>query len=452
MKHLSKIVWWEGMYLSPHHFQSQAQFFEDSIHFSASNLWFSPYGLLGAKLDEEALRNGTVSLLHARGVFPDGLAFHIPESDPPPAARGLADHFPPMREFLTVLLSIPPLRANAANCALDATNGQPGTRYIAEAQTLHDDNTGRDEKPIKLGRKNIRLLFDTEEAGDLLTLPLARVMRDSSGQYVYDPRFIAPCLQISASERLMQICRRLIEILEEKSAVLARGRRGGGGKFRAGFSAQEVASFWFQHSINAGLSPLRHLYLSKRGHPEELFAEMARLGGALCTFGLESNPANLPLYDHLHLDNCFEELDKHIRAHLEILVPSNCLEITLKMTKKYFYEGEVTDTRCLGRSRWVLSLQSSIGEAELISRAQQLVKFSSAENVGEVVKRALPGLRLTHLPMPPSAISPRVENQYFGISKTGPLWEQIMESRKVGVYIPGEIPSPEVELLVVLDN
>ncbi len=451
MKQLSKIVWSEGMYLSPHHFQTQARFFEDSIHFVASSIWYEAYGLVGSKLNDEALRNGTVSVVHARGVFPDGMPFQMPESDPAPPPRGVADFFPPTHEFLTVLLAIPPRRENAPNCTLAETNGLPNTRYSAHAQALHDDNTGRDEKPVQLGKKNVRLLFETEDAGDLLTLPLARVMRDSSGQYAYDPRFIPPCLQINASERLMHITRRLIEILEERSAQLARGRRGEG-KFRAGFSAQEVASFWFQHSINAGLTPLRHLYFSKRGHPEELFVEMARLGGALCTFGLESNPATLPLYDHLHLDQCFEEMDRHIRAHLEIIVPSNCIEIPLKMTKKYFYEGEVTDTRCLGRSRWVFALQSKIGEAEMISRTPQLVKVSSGASLPEVVKRALPGLRLTHLPMPPTAISPKVESQYFGISKTGTLWEQIMETRKVGVYVPGELPDPEIELLVVLES
>ena len=451
MKNLSKVVWSEGMYLSPHHFQTQARFFEDSIHFVGASLWYSPFGFSGSKLDSEALRNGTVSVVHARGVLPDGLPFQAPECDPAPEPRGVADIFPPTREFLTVLLAIPPARQSGANCTLAEPNGQPATRFSSESKSLHDDNTGRDEKPVHVGRKNIRLLFDTEDAGDMVTLPLARVMRDSSGQYVYDPRFIAPCLQINASERLMQIARRLIEILEEKSAQLARGRRGEG-KFRAGFSAQEVASFWFQHSINAALSPLRHLYFSKRGHPEELFAEMARLGGALCTFGLDSNPAGLPLYDHLHLDDCFEQLDQHIRKHLEIIVPSNCIEITLKMTKKYFYEGEVTDTRCLGRSRWVFALQSNIGEAEMISRTPKLVKISSAVSLGDVVKRALPGLRLTHLPMPPGAISPKVESQYYGVSKAGTLWEQIMETRKVGVYVPGELPDPEIELLVVLDS
>ena len=50
----------------------------------------------------------------------------------------------------------------------------------------------------------------------------------------------------------------------------------------------------------------------------------------------------------------------------------------------------------------------------------------------------------------PSAISVKVECQYFTISRTGPGWEHIMRSRTVGVYVPGELPSPETELVVVV--
>jgi len=72
--------------------------------------------------------------------------------------------------------------------------------------------------------------------------------------------------------------------------------------------------------------------------------------------------------------------------------------------------------------------------------------------VRELVKRALPGMALTHLAVPPAAISTRVETQYYGISRSGPCWDHLVQTRRVGVYVPGELPSPEVEILVVLDS
>ncbi len=85
MKLLSKIAWAEGMYLAPHHFQAQNRYFEDSVHFATASLWNEAYGLADYQLDADAIRNGTVALLQARGIFEDGLAFDMPDSDRLPA-------------------------------------------------------------------------------------------------------------------------------------------------------------------------------------------------------------------------------------------------------------------------------------------------------------------------------------------------------------------------------
>jgi type VI secretion system protein ImpJ len=436
------------MYLGPHHFQVQSRYFEDSLQFAASSLWFAAYGLAGVELDADALQNGTISLLHARGILPDGLPFNMPEGEPLPAVHAIGEHFPPTRDGITVMLGIPPRKPDGLNCAL-ADGAANGTRYLAESRVLHDENTGADERPVRLGRKNLRLLFDTEPASDLVTLPIARIVRDGKGHFALDCNFVPPVLQISASERLMLLVQRLIEILDDKSASIARQGAASG---LAEFSTREIANFWLLHAVNSALSPLRHLLVAKRGHPEELFLELSRLAGALCTFALDKHPRDLPLYDHDSLSECFETLDRHIRAHLETIVPTNCISIPLKAAGDYFYEGEVADQRCLGRSRWVFAIRSKIGEAELMARTPQLVKICTPPFVRELVRRALPGMALTHLPVPPPAISARVETQYFGISRTGPCWDHMVQTRRAGVYVPGEFPNPEVEILVVLES
>src|ERR1043166_1982246 len=161
MRSLSRVVWSEGMYLGPHHFQVQSRYFEDSIQFATSVLWFSSYGLAGLELDAEALRNGTVVVVHARGTLPDGLPFNMPESDALPESRPVADLFPPAADGLTVYLAIPPRKPNGYNCSLEETNGADA-RFVAESFMLHDENTGIDERPVRLGKKNFRLLFESE--------------------------------------------------------------------------------------------------------------------------------------------------------------------------------------------------------------------------------------------------------------------------------------------------
>lgn len=450
MKQLSRVVWSEGMYLGPHHFQVQGRYFEDSIRFVTSSLWFEAWGLIGCELDSEALLNGNLALLHARGVFPDGLAFHMPDHDALPAPRSFADSFPVTRDTVTVLLTVPPMKPNGLNCVPTEENPGTNVRFAAQPVSLFDETTGRDEKAVRLGRKNVRLVLDTEPFDPAQSIALARVQRDGTGGFVFDPTFIPPCIQLGASERLLSILVRLIEILEEKSSTLSRGKTAGASLWTE-YSTSEIASFWMLHSVNAAVPELRHILRVKKGHPEELYTTMARLGGALCTFALESHPRNVPLYDHRHLDKTFEALDLHIRTHLETIVPTRFVEIPLEKTADYFYTGAVADTRALNKSRWILAVRCRIGEAEVIRRTPMLAKLSSADWVPKLVERAMAGMALTHLPVPPSAIRSRVDAQYFSVTCADPHWSQINRTRQVGLYIPGDLPDPQLELFAILD-
>jgi len=437
------------MYLAPHHFQVQSRYFEDSIRFVIEHAWFEPWGLVTHQLDEHAIENGCVALLNAQGMFEDGLAFAMPGCDPLPPARDLRDLLAATVQDILVFLAVPKRKDGGGNCLMNGDKSH--SRYRAANRPVRDVNNGSDEKDVMVGEKNIALLTEKELNSDLLTIPVARIQRNSDGVLGYDPTFVPPCTKLTASDWLMRFLGQLVDLFEEKRRVLLvpRGREG---RFAAGLSQLEVSKFWFLHAINDGLAQLRHMYTGKRGHPEELFRALSRIAGALCTFNVESDPNQLPSYDHRQLDLCFSALGSHIRQHLEILVPSNAIEVPIQRSSPNIYVGKITDQRCFGRSRWILAMGSSVGEAEVMTKAPYLVKVCSSQFVGELVKRAMPGLPLIHMPVPPVAISARPDMQYFGISKSGPCWNHIADTRQVGIYVPNELANPAIELLVVLEG
>ena len=162
MKFLSRVVWSEGMYLSPHHFQTQSRYFEDSMAFLAASLWREPWGLLNLELDTKALRNGSAAILNASGIFPDGLPFEMPNSDPPPPLRNLLEVFPSTDAELPLFLAVPSRRDNGFDC--DLSTSADGSRFLPMQRILRDETNGIDEREIDLGQKNIRLL--TEAGAD----------------------------------------------------------------------------------------------------------------------------------------------------------------------------------------------------------------------------------------------------------------------------------------------
>jgi type VI secretion system protein ImpJ len=448
MKFLSRVVWSEGMYLSPHHFQTQSRYFEDSMAFLSASLWREPWGLLHVELDPKAIRNGTASLLHASGIFPDGLAFELPNSDPSPPARNLLEVFPSTDAVLPLYLAVPSRRDNGFDTDLSAANGG---RFSRMQRMLRDETNGIDEREIDLGQKNIRLMTEAELTPQVLALPIAHILRDGRGNLVCDDEFVPPCLRLSASETLMLLVKRLLDAAGEKSATVSRSARKAG-KFEAGTAALDVANYWFLHALHTAIPPLHHLTTTRHAHPEDVFIELSRLAGGLCTFSVESDPRQLPSYDHRNPGPAFRALDAHIRKHLEIVVPSNTVTLHFQPFEPYIHAADVTDERCLRRARWIFGIRSALGESDLLKMTPRLVKVCSTKFVPELVRRALPGMTMTHLPVPPTAIRAEADMQYFSVETAGPCWEHILQTRKVGVYIPGEISRPEFDLTVIVET
>jgi type VI secretion system protein ImpJ len=449
MRLLSRVVWSEGMHLAQHHFQTQGRYFEDLTAFTLSNLFYRAYGFAGLELDAEALLNGTVAVTHARGVMPDGTPFHFPD-EPGPAALDVRERFSPTADSHRVLLAIPAYRPDHANTVGGdrANGGEP--RYTEAPEPVQDETTGQGERTVTVARKNFRLVLDVELAEGVVALPIARIRRDGTGHFVYDPDYVPPTIQIGASAQLMALLGRLIEMLEAKADAMAEERRRDGDV--AEYASREVAGFWLTHAIHSSLGPLRHLFLTRTAHPEQLYTELARLAGALCTFSLDADARALPAYDHDQPDVSFHALDRHIRRSLEVVLPSNCLSVALRQTEPNYYRGNVPDARAFQRAHWYLGVRSSAGQGAVVANVPRLVKLCSGEHIAKLVQRAYPGLGLTHVPAPPGEISPRIGTHYFGVEMdpAQPCFKLIADTLEVGVYVPAAIPDAELELAIVL--
>jgi type VI secretion system protein ImpJ len=449
MKFLSRVVWSEGMLLGPHHFQSQSRYFEDTLWFLNANARAYPWGFLNCSLDQEALRNGQAILSFASGILPDGLIFDLPDCDPIPAPALLSSLFTPTDTEITLHLAIPKRLDQGLDC--DMTGGTVA-RYGAAYLTLRDDTLGQDMHDVSLARKNLALVSQAQLTPDMVSVGVARVLRDGKGGFVCDPDFIHPCLRIGASERLTMLLHRLLEAIDEKVTTVRRDRRSSG-RMELGTSALDVANYWFLHCLCSASPALRHHLSSRLSHPEEVYRDLARLAGALSTFSLESSPGEVPRYVHEDLTSTFRDMDSLIRRYLEIVVPSNSVKLDFKPSEnKYIYNATVTDERCLRRSRWILGIRSSLGESALLRQVPRLIKVCSARGAPTLVRMAVPGLELMHLPVPPSALAAQADMHYFSISLVGVCWDDIQKYKQVGVYIPGEIADVAFEVTVITEN
>jgi type VI secretion system protein ImpJ len=452
MKRQPRVVWTKGMFLSPQHFQTQDQSVQDLIHFRFGASLFANYGVTDLRIDAESLANGRVQVVSARGLMPDGEPFDMPESDQLPPGRDVAKAFSAHQEFLDVFLSLPERKINARNVTL-AAQGEAGpidTRYVADTRSTPDDNQGADEKPVQVARKSFRLVLGGEFRDGLTSLRIARLARDAAGATILDPAFVAPCLDIAASEYLMSLLRRQVEILATKSSALS-GPRRERGKAVADFSASETASFWLLHTVNTCLPELRHIFKVRHGHPEPAYLAMLRLAGALSTFSLGAGPSDLPDYDHDELGLCFTRLDARIRDLMETVIPSKYRPIPLVLTERFIWSGTVPDDNLFKGTQFYLAVSAKMGVDEVIRKVPQHLKLAAPDDIDRLIRNALPGVTLRHVQVPPSQIPLRLDNQYFLLNQSGPIWDRIVMSRRIAVSAPAEINEPKMEVLVVME-
>src|SRR3954454_7592708 len=314
MKQLQPVIWMKGTFLSPQHLQTQDRFLENNLRFQLESLSYQPWGFSELQINQEALAAGDFTLTRATGIFPDGLVLDIPASDLAPHLVPLAEQFDPDQQELGLYLGIPNHRDRGLNVSMSAREFD--TRYRAETAMLRDENSGLSEKPVQVARKNFRLLVGDREYGGMSTLRVATVRRTPAGTFQLDPKFVPPLLNFMASDYLVSIARRLVEVLAAKSILLS-GTRRQRNLTLADFGTADIANFWLLYTINTTLPILQHIFDTRRGHPEGLYAMMLSLAGSLTTFSTQFHPSDLPRYEHDRLAQCFTDLDEKIRILLD---------------------------------------------------------------------------------------------------------------------------------------
>ncbi len=447
MKQLQPVLWTKGTFLTPQHLQLQDRFLEDSLNFRLQALKFCAWGFSEVVLDQELLAQGQLAVTRASGIFPDGLLFDIPGPDQPPPSKALVEFFDPGMRDLDIYLTIPDYKLKGLNVA--GLGRTAGSRYLAEITNIRDDNTGTGERPIQIARKNLRLLAANETREGSSALRIANVERTEAGAFRLNPRFVPPLLAVRASDYLRGLVNGVLEILSAKSTQLAGGRRQKNQSL-ADFTASDIANFWLLYTVNSHIPVLSHLLQGQRCHPEELFSELTALGASLTTFSTTVRPRDLPLYDHLNLSRVFSDLEEKLRLLLESVVPTNVVSLPLKQLKNTIYATAIDQDKYLANTRMYLAFSADTSEESIIRKVPQLVKACAASQIEQLINMALPGIALSHVTVPPSAIPVKMKYQYFSLNQSGPAWETVIRSRNFAAHVPGELLNPQMELIILL--
>jgi type VI secretion system protein ImpJ len=448
MSKYRKIVWNEGMLLTPHHFQQWDNYHEELLNSRIRAEMAFDYGILDIQISREAIANGDFQLTACRAILPDGLAINVPDTDSIPDLRQVGDHFHPEIEKLGVHLAVPAQKFGEANFQSNGSKVLNNLRFLQEGVMVKDEATGTNEQPLSLAKSNLRIIFDDELRDGFTSIKIAELERTPTGKLKISDNFIPPVLNSASNSYLANMMRSLVEILITKSGSMSEQRRQRNSGL-ADFTTSEVAIFWLLNTINSSIPTFSHYFRSPLLHPEKLYIEMAMLVGRLTTFSTEHNPKDIVKYDHDDLYFTFFNLYTQLRDLLETVIPSRCVPIILEKTRDTLYIGRIDDERLLKEAGFFLGVKAQMPESKMIDGVPRVVKIGSRDVIDTIIGSALPGVILTICNPPPAPIPARIGFRYFQLDTTGPYWQGIKGSKLISVYVPNEIPDERLEMFAV---
>ncbi len=446
-------AWYEGMTLDPHHFQQWDRHHQFDLDMRIRSIMPLAWGFVALDVDREALTNGQISLRSCRGIMQDGLFFDCPGNHALPQTQGLKEHFAPGTDRLRVYLALPAEQARGRNYQLLGSQDNRPTRFAVGNITLTDDNTGTTEREIGVCTPNLRIIFGNESLDDYTVLQVAEVVRAQDGAYSLSDKFVPPCLAIGASDTLMKTLRQVLEHLVAKSDALSERRRQQTAS-QGELTAAEVAAMGILNIINSLIPLLRYQYTSAACHPEAVYAELASMAGQLLTFApdVEMRPADLPMYDHADSGECFAILAGLLLRLLDTVLSPNFVRIPFERQTESQWVARIQDQRLLTGAHFYLTASGEVPERKLVDELPLRMKVSGAEEIATLVNAALPGLTMTHTARPPAGLPLRPGLQYYHLEKSGRLWDSIVRSNNVAIFVPADFKAVRFELMAVTSS
>ncbi len=453
MSKAEKILWGEGLFLRPQHFQLQDLYHEQRLNQTLHACLPFAYGIQQLKIDESQLGAQILALEQVQMIWQDGEIYAAPSQDllPEPIQLDPLN----IRAEMQVYLALPNLQANKQNVAHDDT-AQSG-RYHSFLHESHDLFTDAPAAEITLLRRRaaLKLLEPQIEPQQDLDgyhyIAIAKIKRQHAGQFELDPHFIPPILHIHASDRLMNNLKHTLNVIQAKIKTIQSNNRENEQKiieFRSG----DIVSFWLVNALNTAYASLNHLYQHAQIHPERLFFELLRLSGSLLTFSTAYQVEHLPQYQHLDLEHSFSQLDRILRELLDTIISNRYISISLSETRPSYWVGQLDSDKINRDARLYLALSSrSMQTHELIQIVPLRVKVGNSVDVEQRVVSALPAIPLHHMMQVPTAIPVRSGVSYFEIEPHHALYQRMLDAQSICIYVPAGFQDISLELIAVVN-
>ncbi|MCD6615948.1 type VI secretion system baseplate subunit TssK [Aeromonas veronii] len=441
MSSRNRVIWREGLFIKPQHFQQQQRHSDYALHarFSALSDYF--YGLQSLAINEDYLGFGRIALVGATGILPDGTVFNIPNDDVLPTPLEITDaSVANQKVYLALPLSVSGV--NEVN-----QGGQVATRLQAHRHDVRDlHSEGGDVVSLEVGRVSLRLMLEREDRSAYASLAIARILdKRPDGGLVLDPNFMPCSISVSAIPTLKRFLGESAGLVAERARSLSQRIAAPGQQ-----GVADVAEFMMLQLLNRAQPQLSHLARLGTLHPERLHEALVQLCGELMTFTDESRlPPEFPAYRHDDQQVSFEPVMLALRQALSTVLSPRAVSIQLRKHQYGVMVAMVNESELMQSADFVLAVRARMPQEQLRKQLLQQTKVASSDKIRELISLQLPGIPLLPLPVAPRQLPYHAGYSYFQLDRQSPAWQMLAVNNTLAFHIAGDFPELDMQLWAI---
>lgn len=438
MSDANKVVWSEGLFLRTQHFQQQDRHTEGLVRGAMQAASLQNFGFRALALDPAKLEAGRVAVLSARGVFPDGTPFAIPEGMDPPEPLAIT------REMAAGAVQLALPLETAGGASVDPAHAEPsGARYRGRIERVRDAvHGGAEPEEIEIARPMPRLLAPGQASGGYTALPVAQAdgLR-ADGAVALAEAFLPPSLVTAAVPWYAQLLAELITGLDRIADAHGGMVLGGAGRSVENLLVLELA--------NAARPRVAHMLAQDLFHPAELYLELAGLAGRMATYGSGSRRlTELPAYEHMAPGPAYAALADTLRSlvlSLRHVEPKSRALAVIRHTTNV-WKVRIDNPDLLTSSRIVVRVGSELSDEALRKIFVNQATVGAADEFEALWKSRLPGIPLKPLHSQPREIPYDGDRLCLELDQRSEHWASLRAAPGFVIGVSGVLPSePQVD-------
>lgn len=317
------IQWYEGLLLTPQHFQQLSSRHEALVQYTTSLIEPFCWGLSHFKHHAISLPAGKLQVLELEGVMPDGLVVsHQSDTAENQLEIDLTKYADQMTyQSVTVYLAVAARHGYSSN--------GDAQRYGPFKSTLvPDEVSGGKPREIYRLKPRLNLLVADSLPSKYVGFPLVKVInRDSC--FALDDEFIPPVLTVpvkltagdppvAAAQRLADMCSQTVQRVRKRAMYLADEQRIDREQTR---TRDEATIRNLMLSLVGCLPQIEAVLKTGFAHPITVYLALCGMAGQLAMMGVEMVPPNFSPYNHNDLYGTFKPVLEFINRTLDQGIP-----------------------------------------------------------------------------------------------------------------------------------